>query len=389
MTRHASIPRGTRSAEFAFVCACAAPRAVARGVAETLDGDRIAAIAHRHQIVPLVVAALRQSGAPIPAALAARYDAIAMLRSAGEALQLQARLAAAGIDAIFLKGSALAMLAFGALDRRQFADIDLLVRPDDAGRAATLLADAGYALPGTAPDALAERVEGLLPLAKDIALRNRRNGQIVELHWRMTDNPRERPVWDREPIQWVELAPGAALPTLGSEALFAYLCGHGAAHMWARLRWLADVAALLAQAPDGGDRLWQGAVARGQGRAAASAILLSHRLLGVAPPPAFIRPRSLRLALLVAGARRVIEAGDGTTELARTRWRGWAEMAGKLLLASSAGDLAGWTMRLLFSVSDSDRIGGSRLWYVLHPLQRVPKLLARRRRRRALSAPHR
>ncbi|WP_332756468.1 hypothetical protein [Sphingomonas sp. LB2R24] len=103
---------------------------------------------------------------------------------------------------------------------------------------------------------------------------------------------------------------------------------------------------------------------------------------GTPPPPSFSPPRSLRLKLLVALSRRTIEAGGGTAELARSRWRGWAEMTGKLLVASSAGDLAGWTMRLLVSASDEDDADRSRFWLVLQPLQRIPKLLKRRRLRR-------
>jgi hypothetical protein len=371
------------SAEFAFVCACARPLAPPQAGDDhgILDPDTLAAIAHRHQVVPLVVETLRRCGLPIPPTLAARFDPLAPLRAAREAIRLRTLLMADGIEPIFLKGSALAVLAYGAIGRRQFGDIDLLVHPTDARRAAVSLEKAGYRAPGGADD-LADRVARLTPVAKDIAVHHPVNNQVVELHWRMTDNPHEPPVWDHEAIQWVELAPGAAVPTLATDALFAYICNHGAAHLWARLRWVADVAALLAREPDGGDRLWHGAVGRRQGRAAASAILLARRYFATPLPPSFSAPRSLRVWLLVGLSRRVIEAGGGTTELARTRWRGWAEMAGKLLVASNPGDLAGWLTRLLFSASDEEATHRSRFWYVLHPLGRIPKLLRRRSLRR-------
>ncbi len=373
----------TISVEFAFVCACAAPLHPPRtdDRYNDLDGDTLAAIAHRHQVVPLVVEALKRRTLSIPPALAARHDPLAPLRSAREAIRLHTLLIADGIEPIFLKGSTLAMLAYGAIQRRQFGDIDLLVRPTDARRAARLLEDAGYRTLGGAGD-LSERVTRTMPLAKDIAIRHPGNRQIVELHWRMTDNLQERPVRDCDALQWVELAPGAAVPPLATDALFAYVCNHGAAHLWARLRWLADVAALLAREPDGGDRLWNAAVARRQTRAAASAILLAGRFFGTPPPPSFSAPASLRLKLLVALSRRTIEAGGGTAELARSRWRGWAEMTGKLLVASSAGDLAGWTMRLLVSASDEDAADRSRFWLALQPPHRIPKLLKRRRLRK-------
>lgn len=381
------------SPEFAFVCACAGspPRAP---TGDALDGAILAAIAHRHQVVPLVVEAFKRRGQPVPPALAARHDPLAPLRAAREAIRLRTLLMADGIEPIFLKGSALAVLAYGAIARRRFSDIDLLVRPTDSRRAAMLLEDTGYrAHGGTGNDLaggdlaggdLARRVARLSPLAKDMEIRHPGNGQIVELHWRMTDALREAPIWDREAVQWVELAPGAAIPTLATDALFAYICNHGAAHMWARLRWLADVAGLLAREPDGGDRLWRGAVARRQGRAAASAILLTGYFFDTPPPPAFVAPASLRLKLLVTLSRRTIKAGGGASDLARSRWRGWAEMTGKLLVAASPGDIGGWLVRLLFSASDAETAERSRAWFVLHPLQRIPKLLKRRRLRQDL-----
>ncbi len=387
MTGPRSLPSAYRpaiSAEFAFACACADPLHPPRtdDRHDGLDGAKLAAIARRHQVVPLVVEALKRCNLSIPPALAASHDPLAPLRSAREAIRLHTLLTADGIEPVFLKGSTLAMLAYGAIDRRQFSDIDLLVRPTDARRAAIVLENAGYRAIDGADGDLAGRVARMAPLAKDMEIRHPGNGQIVELHWRMTDNSSERLVWDCEAIQWVDLAPGAAVPTLATDALFAYICNHGAPHLWARLRWLADVAALLAREPDGGNRLWHAAVARHQTRAAASAILLAGRFFGTPPPPSFSAPRSLRLRLLVALSQRTIEAGDGTAELARSRWRGWAEMTGKLLVASSAGDLAGWARRLLFSASDEDDADRSRFWYVLQPLQRIPKLLRRRRLRR-------
>ena len=79
----------------------------------------------------------------------------------------------------------------------------------------------------------------------------------------------------------VPLTGARGLRTLGEEDLFAYLCMHGALHWWNRLKWLADINALLAAAPeDGVERLFRAAEARGAGRAAAQAMLLCRRLLG-------------------------------------------------------------------------------------------------------------
>ncbi len=228
---------------------------------------------------------------------------------------------------------------------------------------------------------MSERVTRTMPLAEDMAIRHPGNRQIVELHWRMTDNCTNARSGTATPCNG-STSPPARRCRRATDALFDYICNHGAAHLWARSHWLVDVAALLAREPDGGDQLWHAAVAHRQDRAAASAILLAGRFFGTPPPPSFLAPASVRLKLLVALSRRTIEAGGGTAELARSGWRGWAEMTGKLLVASIAGDLAGCTMRLLVSASDEDDANRSRFWFVLQPLQRISKLLKRRRLRR-------
>jgi hypothetical protein len=83
----------------------------------------------------------------------------------------------------------------------------------------------------------------------------------------------------------VPLVNGIGLRTFSEDDLFAYLCAHGAVHCWFRLKWLADIAALLARQPEGGiERLYRAAHARGAGRCAAQAMLLCQRILGTPIP---------------------------------------------------------------------------------------------------------
>jgi hypothetical protein len=59
-----------------------------------------------------------------------------------------------------------------------------------------------------------------------------------------------------------------------TKTLFAYLCMHGALHWWNRLKWLADLNALLACTPEHGiERLLQSAEARGGSGAPGAAAL--------------------------------------------------------------------------------------------------------------------
>jgi hypothetical protein len=83
------------------------------------------------------------------------------------------------------------------------------------------------------------------------------------------------------PLQEVEVTGGLSLPTLTPDPLFAYLCVHGATHGWSRLKWLADVNALLKDS--GGaevERLHRRSVELGGGRSGGQALLLCQALFG-------------------------------------------------------------------------------------------------------------
>jgi hypothetical protein len=74
---------------------------------------------------------------------------------------------------------------------------------------------------------------------------------------------------------------------LRADDLFAYLCVHGAVDGWFRLKWLADIGAILSRATgDEAERLYRMASARGGGRAPGQALLLCRSLFGIALPPA-------------------------------------------------------------------------------------------------------
>src|SRR3974377_2389702 len=81
----------------------------------------------------------------------------------------------------------------------------------------------------------------------------------------------------------------SAVRTLGEEDLFAYLCMHGALHWWYRLKWLADINALLAAAPEASiERLFQAPEPGVAGRASAQTLLLCRWLLGTLLPASLV-----------------------------------------------------------------------------------------------------
>jgi hypothetical protein len=73
------------------------------------------------------------------------------------------------------------------------------------------------------------------------------------------------------------------LPTLAGDELFAYLCVHGASSAWFRLKWIADLAALLSSCSPGEiARLYERSQQLGAGRPTAQALLLASATFGTA-----------------------------------------------------------------------------------------------------------
>ncbi len=294
------MPRNELSREFCLVAAgCEWPASSARDqrlrelAALPLDWDLALKLAHRHRVEGLLHRALRDAGTepPEPVRLALARSAAAIgtqsLLQSAESARLRRLLAERGIECVFLKGVALAALAYGMLGVKQAWDIDLLVSSDEAASAAELLRQAGYrrSIPGSeVPDELFQQ---WITNSKESLWIHEKSGMVVELHTALVDNPSLLAgVSARSDLQLVRIGSGIELPTLRTDELFAYLCVHGATHAWARLKWLADVAALLRKAgPEETERLYRRSIELGAGRSSAQALMLCERLLGLPVPP--------------------------------------------------------------------------------------------------------
>jgi hypothetical protein len=316
------------SPEFRLAAACAMwppsdrrIEAIRAAASEVLDWPRFVRVARRHRVVGLVHEGLTRAQPGVPAEIAQEIgtraaelvaESVAM---AAEAVRLQRLYDEARLPVLFVKGASLAVLAFGTLSLSSGQDIDLLVPFETLPAATSLMAGAGYRRfdpPGEVDEA---QLRLLLPLRKDLGFVHQTTGLRVELHWRLFLNPY---AMDETSFvaasRVIPLSGTQGLRTLGEEDLFAYLCMHGALHWWNRLKWLADVGALLAAASEGHvERLVRAADARGAGRAAAQALLLCRRVLRT-PLPA-----RLMAALGHNAADRWLEA---TALNAMTRGRG-------------------------------------------------------------------
>jgi hypothetical protein len=220
--------------------------ALARGVVEW---DYLFLLARRHAVLPLLYKALEGVDG-LPADFRAklrdefRKNATRNTLLAGEMARLARMFESEGVPLLAYKGPALAQQAFGDITLRRFVDLDVIVRRRDARRAGELLQSLGYAK----PEGLTESHEEFL-LRRQHNLAYTRDGglMIVELHWEVAPAhfaavPIGEGVWERATS--VRLY-GTDVRCPSPEDLLLALAVHGTKHLWERLAWVCDVAALV------------------------------------------------------------------------------------------------------------------------------------------------
>jgi hypothetical protein len=381
--------------DFLLVAACCiwphsarrteAIRAVA---ARPIDWNKVLRVVARQRVAGLVKDGLRGAGIDPPPAIAARLAANAgdvarqSLQLASEALSLQAAFDAAVLPAVFVKGSALAMLAYGNLGIKHAWDIDLLVAPADVRRACEVLCEAGFERTMPPASFADKRFFAWTEFARECVFRHQLRGTFLELHWRLSDNRALLAhVSTSSSTRPVTIAPGQVLRTLQDEDLFAYLCLHGAHHGWSRLKWLADLAAWLSGKSEAEiEALYRKAKSDGVGRAAAQALLLCERLFGMELPPVLAAEmqsdRATRWLVAVA-----LDAMAGDDHSRQTEDRPLGNLRIEISHFLLATGVSAWLSELQSKAvgwTDFQRFALPRPLYFLYPVLRVPSWLWRR-----------
>jgi hypothetical protein len=234
-----------------------------RGLARAArDWPRALRLARQHGVVPLLHRHLSSVAADVPAPVLSELRGRAVanawrnLALTDELLALMAGLAAEGVRALPYKGPALAQAAYGSVTLRQFADLDILVTREQIGDARAALLARGYR------DAVTGLRSGI-PLTKRAHYQHEMvrdaDRTRVELHWALA------PRYHRLGLEIAELAVetmplgASTVQTIAPSDLLVLLCAHGGRHLWTRLAWIADLAALLGARPDA---RWQDALDR-------------------------------------------------------------------------------------------------------------------------------
>lgn len=229
------------------------PSQVPSALAQVTDWRRLERLALWHVMGPLAYRALARHPDLVPAPTLElmrerfRFNSARNLYLAHELARMMRVLERQGLPALALKGPVLANALYGDIAMRDFADLDILVRPRDvAGIRATLIAE-GYRprfVDGRALDS------GFFQCSEE-AFASRDGVALIDAHWRIVPRYLDfsdagAAVWDR-----AEQAPllDGSVATLATTDLLLFLCIHGTKHGWPLLGWICDIAMLMRRNP--------------------------------------------------------------------------------------------------------------------------------------------
>lgn len=321
-------------------------------LASQLEWDIVLRLANRHRLLPALYEALHGRDdvpASIRSAICAQFQnhERRVLRFTAELARIWRQFAQHKIQVLAHKGAALGQLLYGDPARRQFGDLDFLVRATDIPRARLALQELGYSpklhlSPRQEKEYLRSGYEHVFGLNAD------RN--LVEVQWQIL--PRFYAVdFDMEALftRSVELdVDGLRMRILGREDLMLVLCVHAAKHEWAQLGMLRDIGTL---AHLGLDWDWIEAEARRLGIArilAVSRSLLSGLCSSDLPVLPRVQPeRSSAREIAAAIQHKIVVGVEGDPESVgyframirlRERWEDRVRLAWRLAATPSVGE---------------------------------------------------
>jgi Uncharacterised nucleotidyltransferase len=279
-----------------------------------------------------------------------RAQTLFALQLTVELFRVLEHFAKAGIEVLVTKGPALAVRCYGDPGMRQCSDLDLVLREADIRRATQAMLDLGYQprIPLTAIDA--KKMPG------EYAFRKLGTGLLVEFHTEQTFryHPRRLQIeklFERRAFVAID---GRRIPALSLEDELVLICVHGAKHFWERLKWIADVAALVSRQPLEWDRAVAVAREVGAERILRLALRIASDVLDAEFP--------VHINAEVSSDRTVAKlAGQIKTRLASSEPRGVGILQRALFRIRMRGGFlqgAAYLLRLSLSPTEEDWLPG-------------------------------
>ncbi|HXM20154.1 MAG TPA: nucleotidyltransferase family protein [Terriglobales bacterium] len=293
----------TYSSEFDLLVACCADSSthgnadrICQILSGPLDWEGMLGLVDHHRVVPRVYSQLSACSHLVPAqpldALRLRYqdNARKTLWFTGELVRIVSHLESAGIKALPYKGPVLSETLYGEVTQRQFGDLDVLILPADVAKAKAALLDLGYK-PRIELASRAERAyieTAYVETGYEYSFSAAYGSNLLELQWQVV--PRFYSI-DFDVADFFERADeiivgGRPMRTLCAHDLLLVLCVHAAKHVWVQLSWLCDIAQLAKSRQLDWNAIQDDAKRLGIERIVSLNLLLAHKLLGSALPPA-------------------------------------------------------------------------------------------------------
>ena len=267
-----------------------------RSLAEqAIDWQHVVQIVSHHKVIPLFLRNFETfAGDSMPEQTAAvlRAENVANTqiseRRSNHLVTLNRLFREQQIDLRILKGVPLAITAFQDPTLRDGGDIDLLIAEKHIFKAGEILRTLGYARFEPRARLTPRRLQSYLAHQKDFSYEHPSAGVVIDLHWRLFRNPflPSNGGLNQVGEAWVDLN-GTPVATLPPARLLLYLCVHGALDGWLRLKWLADIGALLHTLTE--EQLSETAALAAEQQALpqfSAALLLCGQMLGPQPPVA-------------------------------------------------------------------------------------------------------
>lgn len=225
-----------------------------------VNWKRFLKLARRHRVVPHVHSALTRSVlADIPGPVMKRLESLQAnivrknLQLTGELVHLLREFKTHNIDVIPFKGPVLAIDSYGGLHRRQFIDLDVLVKPEAVTDALRALQRLDYRNVESAIENLSgPRLKKFLRRFKSHTLTHASGAFSIDLHWRLSEDAAlySVPFDDLTDSDSHCIIGGERIQTMSAGRSLEYQAFHACKHGCMRLSWLCDVATAAAQVPN-------------------------------------------------------------------------------------------------------------------------------------------
>jgi hypothetical protein len=289
-------PAGIPAREFELIIAASSCQSdtersaqISAVLADHLNWPKVISLAAHHGVIPVFYTNLAGHSAEIPAEafrlLATKFEnnTRQALRLTGLLIKALDALESRGVQALPYKGPGLSKILYNNVARRQFSDLDILVRPADLPRAKLVLTEIGL-LPHLHLTDAAE--QAYVASGYEYSFDGFGQKNVLDLQWRIL--PRFYSV-DFDIDSFFQRAQVIKLNerqvhTLSPEDLLLVLCVHAAKHIWGRLSWVRDLADLAASAPCKWELVLDQARLVGVSRIVGISFFLAQALLGAATP---------------------------------------------------------------------------------------------------------